>query len=145
MEPRHLLVLAAREERVVLTRDERLAREPGRARVAVLRSAGFREQVRELVEAGLLDPASAPAPRCAACNGEPRAIAARELPSSVPPRVRESGAWFSRCPGCGRIAWAGSQADRIGAEIAALGFAVSPAFRRAPSVAAAAPGEGSAA
>lgn len=142
MEPRDLLVLAGREGRVVLTRDGRLARDPGRARVAVLRSAGFREQIRELVDAGLLDPASSPAPRCTACNGEPRAVAAREVPSSVPARVRESGATFSRCPGCGRIAWAGSQADRIGVEIAGLGLAVSPALRRDPAPAAVATADG---
>ncbi|MFM7142454.1 MAG: Mut7-C RNAse domain-containing protein [Alphaproteobacteria bacterium] len=138
MEGRALLVLAAREERVVLTRDERLVREPGRARVHLLRADRFREQVREMVAAGLLDPAATPKPRCTACNGEPHEVASSDLPPSVPMRVRESGATFSRCPGCGRIAWDGSQADRIGAEIAALGLAVPPPFRR-PSADPAAP------
>ena len=130
MEGRDLLVLAAREGRVVLTRDERLGRDPGRALVRVLRADRFREQIRELVAAGLLDPSLAPEPRCTACNGEPHALAASDLPASVPPRVRASGAAFSRCPGCGRIAWDGSQADRIGAEIAGLGLAVPAPFRR---------------
>ena len=80
MESRDLLVLAAREGRVVLTRDERLGRDPGRAQVRVLRGDRFREQIRELVAAGLLDPALAPSPRCTACNGEPRALAVDDLP-----------------------------------------------------------------
>lgn len=134
MEARDLLVLAAREGRVVLTRDGRLARDPGRARVHVVGSEGFRDQLRELAAAGLLAPGTGAVARCTACNGVPRAIAVDDVPPSVPARVRASGVDFSRCPGCGRVSWNGSQAARVGAEIAALGLAVPASFRRpAPS------------
>lgn len=130
MEGRDLLVLAAREGRVVLTRDGRLARDPGRARVHVVGSEGFRDQLRELAAAGLLAPVPAAVPRCTACNDVPRAISVDDVPLSVPSRVRASGAEFSRCPGCGRVSWNGSQAGRVGAEIAALGLEVPASFRR---------------
>ena len=79
MTGRDLLVLAAREDRLVLTRDARLARDPGRAQVRVLAGADFRGQLRELAEAGLLDPALRRLARCTACNEAPCEVTVADL------------------------------------------------------------------
>jgi uncharacterized protein with PIN domain len=129
MTGRDLLVLAAREDRLVLTRDARLARDPGRARVRVLAGADFRGQLRELAEAGLLDPALRRLARCTACNEAPCEVTVADLRAAQSARMPASAAAVTRCPRCRRVAWRGTQFDRIEAELTGLGIAGPGSFR----------------
>ena len=63
-----LLTLAAREDRVLLTRDGRLRDPRGRARVVRIHSEQFREQLRELDRVLPLGGVETRPQRCVECN-----------------------------------------------------------------------------
>lgn len=117
-----LLTLAAREERIVLTRDGRLRDPRGRARVIRIASDRFRDQLRELD--GVLPlgaPESRPA-RCVECNEALESVASEAVAERVPEYVRATQHDFKRCPRCRRTFWPATHRVRMDAEIAALGL-----------------------
>jgi hypothetical protein len=115
-----LLVLAAREGRVVVTRDVRLGRRRSLAPVVRLASDRFREQLRELDRLHPLGGVERREPRCAECNLVPVSIAPKVLPETVPPYVRATQTDFRRCPRCRRIYWPATHRERMRQEITAL-------------------------
>ena len=117
-----LLTLAAREDRVVLTRDGRLRDPRGRARVIQIHSDHFRDQLRELDRVLPLGGVDARPPRCGDCNEVARPLALAEVPDSGPEYVRTTQTDFRRCPRCRRIFWPATHFARMAAEIAALGL-----------------------
>lgn len=116
-----LLAFAAREGRVLLTRDRLLGRRLGRDRVLRLASADFRGQLREIDEDVPLGGAR-PA-RCAACNGRPEPV---DDASPDPHRRAEERVDLRRCPSCGRLLWAGPHQRSVASEIAKLGLRPRP-------------------
>jgi uncharacterized protein with PIN domain len=80
-----LLTLAAREDRIVLTRDGRLRGPRGRTRVIQIHSDRFRDQLRELDHVLPLGGAAERPQRCLACNV---AVAIERVPAQVPDYVR---------------------------------------------------------
>lgn len=119
-----LLVLAAREGRIVLTRERPLARRAGRARVVVIAVDRFRDQLAELRSGGLLPEAVGDPrpPRCGDCNVAVERVDRAALPASVPARVRETQSDFRRCPRCRRVFWPGGHAARMRVEVGRLGI-----------------------
>jgi hypothetical protein len=110
---RRLLEVARREERILVTRDRRLARlaEPHHC---LIRSELVDEQILEAVERLALSPRDSRwLTRCLECNAalEPRDKAA--LRDLVPEHIFSAHAEFMACPDCARIYWAGSHADRM--------------------------------
>ena len=112
-----LLRRAARERRLLVTRDTRLAATPRGPRTILLRANDTPGQLRELVEAlgitrhpGLLS-------RCIVCNTRLRTATADQVEERVPEYVRSRERAFRACPGCGRVYWAGTHRRGI---IAAL-------------------------
>lgn len=110
---RRLLQLARAENRVLVTRDVRLARlgHPGSCLIDADRlDAQLEEAVAKL---GLLPAAADWLSRCMECNArlEPRRPEA--LTGRVPPYVLQTRTEFRGCPGCGRVYWAGSHVDRM--------------------------------
>ncbi|MFQ5897008.1 MAG: Mut7-C RNAse domain-containing protein [Candidatus Methylomirabilia bacterium] len=115
-----LLQLALTEDRILLTRDARLAR------LAVAR--GYRlladqvdRQLAEVVDRlGLAPPDADWLSRCLACNVllEPRVK--ESVRGLVPDYIFATQTGFVGCPGCGKIYWQGSHADRIMARLAQL-------------------------
>ncbi|HYM40742.1 MAG TPA: Mut7-C RNAse domain-containing protein [Thermoplasmata archaeon] len=105
-----LLVLAEREDRILLTRDKELAsRSPDAIRV---RSDDLEEQIREVATRlglGLVDPLS----RCSLCNTVLVEARADEVGDRVPDGVRARHDKFWRCPSCGKVYWQGSHWDRM--------------------------------
>lgn len=120
--PERLLTLAAREDRIVLTRDGRLACPRGRARVIRLHSDRFRDQLRELDRVLPLGGVETRPARCVECNAAVEALAPGDVPQSVPEYVRATQHDFRRCPRCRRIYWPATHRARMDAEIAALGL-----------------------
>ncbi len=107
-EDSELLRLAAREERVLLTRDRELA---GRGGVLVSGDDVI-EQVAALARAGLVEPVLR-LDRCSRCNTPLRPARPDEL-AAVPYLPEDRGSRvFYRCDACDRIYWAGSHADRL--------------------------------
>ena len=64
---------------------------------------------------------SAPFTRCLVCN-ELLTWEPNPPPGSVPERVRKRPTIFHRCPGCGRIYWAGTHVDRLRRRLAQAGM-----------------------
>lgn len=110
---RRLLQLASSEDRILLTRDGKLARLAG-ALGCLIRADQLDRQLAEAVEKLSLAPQnSAWLSRCLECNAllEPRPKAT--LNGLVPEYVFATQSEFTGCPGCGKIYWAGSHADRM--------------------------------
>lgn len=119
-----LLTFAAREDRIVLTRDARLRCPRGRARVVRIASDRFRDQLRELDRLFPLGGMELRAARCVECNLELEPLARDRLPASVPLHVRATQHDFKRCGRCRRVYWPATHRTHMEAEIAAL--ALSP-------------------
>lgn len=118
-----LLVLAAREGRIVLTRERPLARRAGRAPVVVIAADRFRDQLAEMQSIGLLASAGGTgSPRCGDCNVAVEPVERSALPASIPARVRETQSDFRRCPSCRRVFWPGGHVARMRTEVGRLGI-----------------------
>ncbi len=117
-----LIALAAREGRVVLTRDKRLRDPRGQTRIIRIRSDRFRGQLRELDREIPLGGVGSRPSRCVECNVEVEPLAPADVPPSVPEYVRATQRSFRRCPRCRRIYWNATHRERMEAEIAALGL-----------------------
>lgn len=107
---------AARERRVLVTRDTRIVAPPG-VRLVLLRSNGTPGQLRELVGAlgivrhpGLLS-------RCLVCNTRLRAATLDEIEARAPDHVRATQRDFLACPGCGRVYWSGTHQRKLTAAL----------------------------
>lgn len=115
-----LLTFAAREDRVVLTRDARLRCPRGRARVLRIASDRFRDQLRELDRTFPLGGVEGRPARCVECNLELETIGVERVPASVPAYVRVTQQDFKRCARCRRVYWPATHRARIDAELAGL-------------------------
>jgi uncharacterized protein with PIN domain len=112
-EDRRLLQLAHAEERILVTRDRALARlaEP---RSCLIHAELADDQVREAVERLKLQPADGDwLSRCLECNAQLEPGHRESVQGLVPEHVFATQTDFMRCPGCARIYWAGSHADRM--------------------------------
>ena len=108
-----LLRRAARERRILVTRDTRLATARRGQRVVLLHANDTPGQLRELVDAlgiarhpGLLT-------RCIVCNTRLRRATAAQIDERAPDYVRTTQRHFRACPGCSRIYWAGTHRQGI--------------------------------
>jgi uncharacterized protein with PIN domain len=106
--------LAAREDRVLVTRDRELAERAPES--ILLESKDVDDQLHEVAAAGV-DLTPAPGERCGACNGELHEVAGEtELPEYVPDDA--SPVW--RCEDCGQYFWEGSHWDDVEKRLAEL-------------------------
>lgn len=97
---------ARAEGRVLLTRDRALAGRRG-LRTLLIASERLEEQVHQVRQA--LGPPPSPAlSRCSLCNLPLTPVEPEEIADQVPPYVLQTQERFSRCPGCGRVYWAGT-------------------------------------
>jgi uncharacterized protein with PIN domain len=103
-----LLRRAARERRILVTRDTLLAATSRSRRIVLLHANDTSGQLRELV--GALGIARHPGllTRCIACNTRLRRATADEVEERVPQYVRSTQRDFRACPGCGRVYWPGT-------------------------------------
>jgi uncharacterized protein with PIN domain len=102
---------ARAEGRVLLTRDRELSRRHG-LRTLLIESEVLEEQVREVQE-HLSPPPQPPLSRCAVCNSVLDTVSPAQIADCVPPYVLRTHSEFRRCPGCGRVYWAGSHLDKM--------------------------------
>ena len=112
--------IAARGERVVLTRGHAEKRFPGLARVFSVQSEYAPEQLREVVSHFKLDARSGLWTRCTLCNAPIEKVEKTLVADHVPPKVAEVYEDFYRCRGCGHIYWQGSHVERTLRNLAAL-------------------------
>jgi uncharacterized protein with PIN domain len=109
---------AQSEDRVLLTRDRRLAeRRLLRNRVVLVAQDDWRDQLAEVRQAFDFSAEIRPLSRCLECNTLLESAAASEVAPLVPAYVAKTQRQFRRCAGCGRIYWAGTHQGRIQATL----------------------------
>ena len=108
-----LLRRAARERRILVTRDTRLATARRCPRAVLLHANDTPGQLRELAD--VLGIAQHPGllTRCIVCNTRLRTATADQVEERVPAYVQSTQRHFRACPGCSRVYWAGTHREGI--------------------------------
>jgi uncharacterized protein with PIN domain len=110
---REIADVAAREERIALTRDRELLKQRGITHGCYVHALKPEQQFRELVQRLDLARSFKPFTLCMECNAPLRAIDKEQVLERLPPSVRVNYERFSTCDQCGRIFWAGSHWRRM--------------------------------
>lgn len=114
-----LIRAARREERVILTRDRKLARRSP-PELFFIRSDQFRDQLREILQAFALDPLEKAFSRCLECNALLEPVPKEGVREKVPPYVFSTHERFSSCPRCRRIYWPATHHQKMLEELKRL-------------------------
>jgi len=117
---RRIVELAARERRIILTRDVGILKYREVTRGYWVRSTDPAEQVGEVVARFDLRRAARPFSRCLACNGRLQPVPKEAIRDRLPPAARRRHNDFRRCGSCDRIYWRGSHHDRLAAFVAGI-------------------------
>lgn len=104
---------AARERRIILTRDKGILKNGSVTHGYWLRATDPEEQLVEVIQALDLTGDIRPYVRCMECNGELEAIARSDAARSVPLQVFLVYRDFRRCGRCGRTYWRGSHFTKL--------------------------------
>jgi hypothetical protein len=107
-----LLRRAARERRILVTRDTRIAPSTG-VRLVLLHANDTPGQLRELVGALGIERHPGLLRRCLVCNRALRAATGEEVEARAPDHVRATQRDFRACPGCGRVYWPGTHRRKL--------------------------------
>jgi uncharacterized protein with PIN domain len=120
-----LAEIAAREDRVLLTRDRGLLRRRIVTYGRFVRSDVPLDQAIDVVRHFDLVDEAVTFGRCLACNAVPEPVAKRDIEDRLEPGTRRAFHEFRRCPGCERVYWRGSHHDRLVAVIDDIRFGAS--------------------
>lgn len=104
---------AAREDRVVLTRDLGLLKRATVRHGCWVRHTSPESQLLEVLERFDLAGRMEPFTRCLRCNTCLVPADAQTVADRLQPRTRAAFRQFRRCPGCARVYWRGSHFDRL--------------------------------
>ncbi|WP_205500832.1 Mut7-C RNAse domain-containing protein [Rufibacter psychrotolerans] len=105
--------LAAREQRVVLTRNVGLLKLKQVVTGYWLRSQHLEEQLQEvMMRFGLREQVN-PFTRCMACNGPIGLVAKETVLDQLPPKTKQYFEEFYQCAHCQRVYWKGSHFDKM--------------------------------
>lgn len=115
-----LLRLARQEGRLLLTRDAKLAAAAA-GHGCLVRARRLEEQLTEVVaKLGLAAAKEGWLSRCLDCNTLVEQVPREAVRDRVPPRALALHDAFWACPGCGKVYWQGSHADRMLERLAEL-------------------------
>ncbi len=103
-----IVAVAAREARIVLTRDRELLKRRAVTHGCFVHALKTEDQLREIVARLDLARGARPFTLCLHCNAPLRPVDKASVLERLPPRVREHYARFSVCDACGRVYWEGS-------------------------------------
>ncbi len=117
-----LLSAARREDRIVLTRDRRVARGSGMPPFLLVESDRFREQLRQVIDAFAIDPGNALFRRCIECNADLVEATREEVTGRVPAFVQATQTRFRRCPRCRHLYWDATHVARVRDELSRMGL-----------------------
>jgi uncharacterized protein with PIN domain len=120
LDDHHLVRLARAENRVLLTRDQELARRRG-VRVLLVDSENLGDQIRQvLADLELLPDRSSS--RCPVCNEPLVTIDRAQAEAHVPAYVAQTHSTFKRCPACRRIFWRGTHWQKMDEQLDQFGL-----------------------
>ncbi len=116
--------LAAVEGRILLTQDTALSRVRSVQAVHVIAKKPTEQLVEVLTGLSLAPDRSRLFTRCTLCNALVEPVTEHAIAARLPPGVRGRELAFFRCPACAQVYWRGSHVERILAELAAAGIAL---------------------
>ncbi|KAF0219315.1 MAG: hypothetical protein FD174_2014 [Geobacteraceae bacterium] len=121
MDDAELVERAAREGRLILTRDTLLIRRrKARGNHFFVEGDHFRDQLRQVLKAFAIDPFERFLTRCLECNEPLLGIEKAAVRERVPPYVFASRETFRTCPSCDRIYWGATHRVGMAEEIARI-------------------------
>lgn len=103
-----IVVIAADEGRIVLTRDRELLKRRAITHGCYVRTLKSEQQLREIVERLDLARSARPFTLCLHCNAPLHTIDKASVLERLPPSVQLNYERFSTCNLCGRVFWEGS-------------------------------------
>jgi uncharacterized protein with PIN domain len=107
-----IIAIAECENRVILTRDKRLAARRTHARCILIEDGDYKEQLRQVLAAFNLT-IFRTFSRCLECNTSLEHVDKESVFSEIPPFVYLTHDRFARCPNCKRVYWHGTHADEM--------------------------------
>ena len=108
-----LLEVAQRDNRIILTRDRKLAARTAPQQIHVLGSENPFEQFVAVVRQFRLDIESNAFQRCLECNGGLLPVRKDDYRDRIPPHVYKTQTSFSRCSSCDRLYWPGTHYESM--------------------------------
>jgi uncharacterized protein with PIN domain len=121
VEDDELVAIAAREGRVLLTRDTYILHRrvvfDGTVRAILITRDDVQDQLRQVLRHLGLRPPFAFFSRCLECNVPLESVSREQVADEVPPFVLRTQTSFTRCPLCHRVYWAGTHRDHMLREI----------------------------
>lgn len=115
-----LVAIAAREGRIVLTRDRGLLKHSAVTHGYWLRSTDPVEQAREVVRRFNLETLIDPFRRCLVCNGLLISVEKHKVLEQLPPKVAAEHDEYFLCSSCRRLYWRGTHYPKLEKHIAAI-------------------------
>jgi len=107
-----IIRIALNEDRIILTRDTRLAARHLATRCLLIESDDYRKQLQQVIEDfGLKD--FSIFSRCLDCNTVLQDVDKETIFEKVPPYVYLTQTRFALCCSCGRVYWHGTHADEM--------------------------------
>jgi uncharacterized protein with PIN domain len=119
-DPLEIARRAALENRVLLTRDRKLATRKDHGEVLFIESRYPYYQTRQVVRELKLE-VNADFRRCFEDNGTVQEISSEDAKTFVPPYVLESAHTFYRCERCANVYWNGSHVTAMREMVASIG------------------------
>lgn len=104
---------AARERRILLTRDRGLLKRRSVTHGYCVRETAPRLQLAEILLRFDLASSASPFTRCLVCNGELRQADRSEVEDRVPEKTRRAYRQFAVCEDCDKVYWPGSHYQRM--------------------------------
>jgi uncharacterized protein with PIN domain len=115
-----LLVLARKEERMLLSRDHALLARAKGLKSLLIESETWEDQVKQVLNSLGLRAKVRPYSRCVECNRKLKRIPKSRAANLVSPFVYERGDSFAICPSCGRVFWQGTHFSDMETKLAEL-------------------------
>jgi hypothetical protein len=115
-----IVAIAAREGRIVLTRDRALLKRRDVSHGCYVHALNPERQLREIVARLDLVRSLRPLSLCLECNEPLRAIDKAQVLAALPPRVSANYHRFSTCDRCRRVFWEGTHWQRMTERLTAL-------------------------
>lgn len=120
IEDTELLLKAAEEGRVVLTRDTLLMnRRLAKGRAVFIESGDLSGQLRQVAAMFPIDKEKL-LTRCLRCNARLSRVEKEAVKEKIPPYVYATQNEFSICPACGRVYWGATHRERMLEELKRL-------------------------
>ena len=117
IEDGHLVDMAMKEGRVVVTRDTQIAKRRvaanGSLRVILTRDDDPRHQLLQVMKELRLDCRQMQFTRCLECNRRLVPRSKEEVKDLVPPYVFRTQTQYVQCPSCSRVFWQGTHWQRM--------------------------------